>query len=297
LRREFEERIDGRIAALLAEGKLQTTYANEPFERRLTRIYRDAKANGEAVIAELEGRGGGGHHGIEMFRAITHPRLLAVIESLVGTEIIGSSVYRIRPKIPGIGRGIVPWHQDSGYFMQQCDNQTIITCWIPLVNATAENGCMRILPRAHRQGLATHHTGGNAGFLVIKDDDLPRSQANAVVAEVPLGGAVFMTNMTPHCSTPNHSDVIRWSIDLRYQGAEAPNNVGLWPSDDADEDELEQFQMACYPPEADFVVQSRLHPEKVTDYDGFARRRAAFDQVKSIAYPKRGWTPVPLHAD
>ncbi|MCL4507797.1 MAG: phytanoyl-CoA dioxygenase family protein [Chloroflexi bacterium] len=297
LRREFEERIDRKIAALLAEGKLRNTYADQPFERRLTSIYRDSRENGEAVIAELEGPAGGGHHGIEMFRTITHPSLLAVVESLVGPEIIGSSVYRIRPKIPGIGRGIVPWHQDSGYFMQQCDNQTIITCWIPLVDATAENGCMQILPRAHRQGLVTHHTGGNAGFLVIEDGDLPPSPSKPVVAEAPLGGAVFMTNLTPHCSTPNRSDVIRWSVDLRYQGAEAPNNVGLWPNAEADEDELQEFQMACYPPEADFVVQSKLHPESVTDYAGFVRRREAFEQVKTIAYPKRGWTPVPLGAD
>ncbi|HEY3290046.1 MAG TPA: phytanoyl-CoA dioxygenase family protein [Anaerolineae bacterium] len=298
LRREFEARIDRKLAAMQAEGRLVESYPGETFERRLTRIYRDSKENGEAVIADLEGPAGGGHHGIEMFRVITHPALLAVVESLIGSsEIIGSSVYRVRPKIPGIGRGIVPWHQDSGYFMQLCDNQLILTVWIPLVDATEYNGCMQILPRAHRQGIATHHTGGNAGFLVIDDADLPATPAKPIVAEVPLGGAVFMTNLTPHCSTPNHSDGIRWSVDLRYQAAEVPNNVGLWPTGAEDETESAQFQMACYPPEADFMVQSVRHPERVTDYETFVKRRAAYEQVKSIAYPKRGWTPVPLGAD
>ncbi len=55
--------------------------------------------------------------------------------------------------------------------------------------------------------------------------------------------------------------------------------------------------MACYPPEADFVVQSRLHPEAVADYATFVRRREAFEATRAIAYPKRGWTPVPQHAD
>ncbi len=298
LRREFEARIDRKLAAMQAEGRLTESYPDESFERRLTRIYRDSKENGEAVIAELEGPAGGGHHGIEMFRMITHPKLLAVVESLVGSpEIIGSSVYRVRPKVPGIGRGVVPWHQDSGYFMQLCDTQMILTVWIPLVDATEHNGCMQILPRAHRQGLVTHHTGGNAGFLVIEDTELPPTPAQPVVAAVPLGGAVFMTNLTPHCSTPNYSDGIRWSVDLRYQGADVPNNVGLWPAGEEDEAQLEQFQMACYPPEADFMVQSARHPANVMDYDTFVKRRAAFEQVKSIAYPKRGWTPVPLHAD
>jgi hypothetical protein len=160
-----------------------------------------------------------------------------------------------------------------------------------------QNGCLWILPRAHRKGVATHHTGGNAGFLVIDVADLPGEPQKAVPAEVPLGGAVFMTNLTPHCSTPNDTDIVRWSVDLRYQGAGVPNNIGLWPAAEDDEEHFAAFQVACYPPEADFVVQSRVHPESVADYAMFVRRREAFEATKSIAYPKRGWTPVPVHAD
>lgn len=294
LRREMESIIDHEARRLHDEGKLTRLHEDAPFETRLALIYEDAPENGLAIIQALEGRAGGGHKGIEMFRVITHPKLLAVVESLVGPEIIGSSVYRIRPKLPGINRGVVPWHQDSGYFAEVCDKHLILTVWIPLVNATIENGCMQILPRAHRQGVVTHHTGGNAGFLVIDDNDLPGNPRQAVVAECPLGGAVLMTNLTPHCSTENNSDHIRWSIDLRYQGADAPNNAGLWPAEEiANHDsELVQYQMACYPPEADFVVQSRLRPEQVADFDTFARRRAMFDNARFIAYPRRGWTPI-----
>ncbi|MGQ9814199.1 MAG: hypothetical protein ACUVR3_03480 [Candidatus Roseilinea sp.] len=107
-----------------------------------------------------------------------------------------------------------------------------------------------------------------------------------------------MTNLTPHCSTENNSDHIRWSIDLRYQSAEAPNNTGLWPTEElAEQDsELIQYQMACYPPEADFVVQSRLHPERVADFETFMRRRDLFDNTRVIAYPRRGWTPIEKQA-
>jgi hypothetical protein len=31
--------------------------------------------------------------------------------------------------------------------------------------------------------------------------------------------------------------------------------------------------MACYPPEADFIVRSRQDPSVVTDYDTFLSRR------------------------
>ena len=194
----------------------------------MVRVFEDSQENGETIMRRLEGKAGGGHCGVEMYRVICHPKLLDVVESLTGPEIIGSSVYRIRPKVPGKVRGVVPWHQDSGYFMPLCDNYLVLTVWIPLVDATARNGCMQILPRAHRQGVSTHHTGGNAGFLVIEDQDLPLPPDRAITAECPLGGVVLMTNMTPHSSTPNESDIVRWSIDLRYQGSEVPNNVNIW---------------------------------------------------------------------
>ena len=102
-----------------------------------------------------------------------------------------------------------------------------------------------------------------------------------------------MTNLTPHSSTPNESDVVRWSIDLRYQGSEVPNNVNIWPQVVAGQTpDAEEVQMACYPPEADFVVRSRRHPERVATYDEFIRRRQTFDEIKTFPYPARGWKPV-----
>ena len=290
LRQALIAAIDEKIAQLQAEGKLTETHQGLPLEQRLTRIYRDDAANGEAVMRHLEGQGGGGFKGRAMYDLITHPKLLQAVSGLVGPEIVASSVYRIRPKVPGVGRGIVPWHQDSGYFSPTCDQHLILTCWIPLVGATVENGCMEILPRSHTAGIIEHHSGGNAGFLVIEEKDLPGDVPPKVVAETPKGGVVFMTNMTAHCSTPNFSDVIRWSVDLRYQSADAPNNATLWPGEDAGQAE-ENIRVACYPPEADFVVQSREGPDAITDYDHYVKRRSHFDAIEGRKGPRK-WAPV-----
>ncbi|QYM78433.1 phytanoyl-CoA dioxygenase family protein [Horticoccus luteus] len=291
LRREMAVAIDRKACELQADGKLTKLHAELDFDHRLAAIYRDSKENGEAIMRHLEGLRGGGFHAPEMFDVIAHPRLLAAVSALLDTEeIIASSVYRIRPKLPNLGRGIVPWHQDSGYLAASCDQHLIITCWVPLVDATVENGCMQILPRTHKGRVAEHRTGGNAGFLVIEDQDLPADPRRAVTAACPRGGVVFMTNRTPHCSTPNYSDHIRWSVDLRYQSAEVPNNAGLWPEleelgDLATPGFDEKVTVACYPPEADFVVQSRQHPETVTRYEEYVRRREVYDK-----------TPVPFSA-
>ena len=230
LRQELHHEIDRKAMALRDEGQLDNLHEELDFDRRLAAIHRDNPANGEAIMKHLEGLRGGGFHAPEMFDVISHPMLLAKVGALLGTEeIVASSVYRISPKLPKIGRGVVPWHQDSGYFSEHCDEHLIITCWVPLVDATVENGCMQILPRTHRGAVARHHTGGNAGFLVIKDEDLPDDPKKAITAACPRGGVVFMTNRTPHCSTPNTSDHTRWSVDLRYQAEDSPNNVGLWP--------------------------------------------------------------------
>ena len=303
LRQELHREINRKARELQAAGRLADLHADLGFDQQLTAIQRDSKECGEAIIKHLEGLRGGGFHAPEMFEVISHPKLLAKVGSLLGTEeIVASSVYRIRPKLPNLGRGIVPWHQDSGYFAEHCDTQLIITCWVPLVDATVENGCMQILPRTHRGRVARHHTGGNAGFLVIKDEDLPGDPHHAITAACPRGGVVFMTNRTPHCSTPNTSDHIRWSVDLRFQSAATPSNVGLVPATiaadgTADPDFYEKVNVACYPPEADFLVSSRLTPERVTNYAEYARRREIYDRTKSAFSAYRRWPDKMSAAD
>ena len=295
LRREMSAAINAKAKALLAEGKLTDTHTDLDFDHQAAAIWRDSKDNGEAVMRYLEGRSSGGFRAPEMFAIITHPKLLAKVASLIGTEeIVASSVYRLRPKLPNLGRGVVPWHQDSGYFAARCDQQLIITCWIPLVDATVENGCMQILPRTHRGEVAAHNNGGNAGFLVIQDQNLPADPRQAITAACPRGGVVFMTNRTPHCSTPNYSDHIRWSIDLRYQSAEVPNNVNALPASidatgKADPAFYDDSRVACYPPEADFMVHSRKNPAAVSDYADFVRRRETYEKIQTGFSPIREW--------
>lgn len=296
LRRALHQAVNRKARELKADGKLKNLHARLGFDRQLAAIYRDSPDSGNAISRYLEGLRGGGFHAPEMYGVIAHQKLLAAVGALLGTtEIVASSVYRVRPKLPNLGRGNVPWHQDSGYFAAHCDKQLIITCWIPLVDATVENGCMQILPRTHLGKVVTHHTGGNAGFLVIKDENLPGDPRNAVAAPCPRGGVVFMTNRAPHCSTPNYSDHIRWSIDLRFQSIDSPSNVGVWPKThdaegNADEEFYKKGVVACYPPEADFLVGSK-NKKKVSSYAEYALRRETYDRTKPNFPAVRHWPP------
>ena len=48
----------------------------------------------------------------------------------------------------------------------------MVICWIPLVDATRDNGCLCVIPGVHR-GIFRHHTGDHANFLEIAPEDLP----------------------------------------------------------------------------------------------------------------------------
>lgn len=282
LRDELAGVVDREARRLFAVGKLTRLYADEPFERRVACVFRET----EEIYRVIMGKGGGGHKGRALFEVIRRPGLLACIESLIGPEIVGSSVYRVRPKIPGMLHGVVPWHQDSGYFMPHCDNNLIVTCWIPLVDATEENGCLQVLKGAHRRGVARHYSGGYAGYLEIPEEELPEGEV--VTVPTPLGGVLFMTNLTPHRSTENRTDVVRWSIDLRYQGPDAPNNAGRPP----EAFESPEGETACYPPEADFIIQSPSHPEReVSTWEAFHEIRKRYDTT-AVKFPRRPWIPM-----
>lgn len=271
---ELEAEIDRRTAELVAAGELSHSYAEDGFETRLSRITAETeKLYWSICSGQLAGPG--------LFALLTHPRLLDLVEDLLGPEIIASSAYRVRPKIPGFPHGVVPWHQDSGYFEPYCDRSLILTVWIPLVDATPERGCLQLIPRAHTGAVVRHFSRPDLRYLIITPEDLPPGEV--VTVPVRKGGVLLLTNRTPHCSTENRSNVIRWSLDFRYQSATLPTNARTADGRSLFEPK-EGVPVACYPPEADFVVRSRAHPENVVT------QWARFHAIR------RGHAPTPVTA-
>ena len=282
------EIIDQAARELQDAGELTNIHADQPFGLRLARIYADNPAAGEEITRKVMGKGGGGYNGPAMLQTIRHPALLSCIESLVGPDIVGSSVYRIRPKLPGWDRGEVPWHQDSGYFLAHCDRHLIVTCWVPLVDATLENGCLHVMPTVHKTGILRHYTEGHAGFLEVPDEDLP--SVEPVPVPMKAGDVLLLTNLTPHASFENRTNVVRWSIDLRYQSANVPNNVDEDPASYTPE--RDPVTMACYPPEADFVIRDQTDPAReIHSADQFRQLRERYETTRPST-PGRGWTPL-----
>ena len=170
-----------------------------------------------------------------IFKLITNPRLLDVVESFVGAEILSNPVQHVRIKPPEtVVQGKFAqnflvrrtgWHQDQGVIRPEADETPILTVWLPVNEATVENGCLCVIPGSHRHGL-THHCPGEDGLTI--PDRLLESRATAVPMKV--GSILCMHRLTQHSSLANRSNTIRWSFDLRYQPVGLPTGRQEYPS-------------------------------------------------------------------
>jgi ectoine hydroxylase-related dioxygenase (phytanoyl-CoA dioxygenase family) len=135
-----------------------------------------------------------------------------------------------------------------GVTWEEADHSDIITCWMPLVDATRENGCMEVIPGVNKLGYLHHQKEGGTMIMPELMPDLP-----VICAECPRGGVVFMSRFTPHRGLPNVSaDTVRWTLDLRFQPTGKPSGRPFYPT---------------------FVTHSAADPDSVlTDYDEWCRR-------------------------
>jgi phytanoyl-CoA hydroxylase len=213
--------IDQRAVKLKAEGKIADLAENLPFEKRIAKLF-------EQSPEIMSGMDIMNHRGEKTFGFLHTKNLLDCVEDLIGSEITCSPIQHLRAKVPSnIGKGnfeVVPWHQDSAVTWEEADSADIVTCWIPLVDATKERGCMEILSGVSKHGYIEHIAEGGTQ---IKPEKLPKIPP--LVAECPRGGVIFMTKLTPHRGLPNLSDTVRWTIDLRYQRTGTPTGRPFYP--------------------------------------------------------------------
>jgi phytanoyl-CoA hydroxylase len=89
-------------------------------------------------------------------RTVADPRLLDVIEQLVGPDIL-FHYSKLHMKGPRVG-SVVEWHQDFSYYPHT--NTDLVTAMVYLDAATMQNACLQALPGSHRLGLADHDVDG-----------------------------------------------------------------------------------------------------------------------------------------
>jgi phytanoyl-CoA hydroxylase len=105
-----------------------------------------------------------------------------------------------------------PWHQDNGYAF--VEPQAYVTCWIPLIDATEQNGCPWVVPGVHRRGTLRHWVSPYG--LQCLDEP-----TNAVPVPADVGDVVVFSSLTPHATGPNATDSVRKSYIVQYAHGDA----------------------------------------------------------------------------
>lgn len=147
-----------------------------------------------------------------------HPVIVPIIAKLMNTDTVRVWHDQIQIKPPRIG-GPTIWHQDHPYWpiIQPAD---LISAWVALEDATAENGCMRMVKRSYKWGPYPGGTIGNDPVThspTPKPDFIPKGETlEEVVCEVPAGHVVFHHCLTWHGAPPNRSEKNRPAIAVHY---------------------------------------------------------------------------------
>jgi ectoine hydroxylase-related dioxygenase (phytanoyl-CoA dioxygenase family) len=212
--RDFiKAKVDAYSCELYGEGKLSSRYEDESFERRY------------AVICEeldiLPRNWSFGMYGREFYDLYNLPGVLDVLRLLLGSEVSNIGTPALRTKLPQSVITSFPWHQDSQYLDQSAIGKKekhtgglhMVTVWVPLVEATVENGCCWVIPGSHRWGLLDGARGADSNVQMEEDVE---ARGTPVPVSLKPGGALFMSNLTVHTSKVNTTRKSRWSIDFRY---------------------------------------------------------------------------------
>ncbi len=275
LRAEYGALLDRLYAGWVAAGAVRMPPAGLDFEGKLRAAYRagcdwfqpmDCSLPGGAVGADTPF-----HIGPALFDLVRAPRLLDIVERLLGPEIVSSPIQhiRIKPPAPDLHADEIrphvaatDWHQDRAVAHEAADATEAVTVWCAVTDATVENGCLQAVPRAN--GMLPHcpkaQTAIADGFV---------DPAAARPLPVRAGGVVLLHPLTPHASLDNRTDGFCWSFDIRYNRAGQPTGRAHFPH---------------------FTARSRSAPE--TELRDWRAWRGMWEDARARL---AGAPPIPIH--
>ena len=152
---------------------------------------------------------------------------LAIAKQLLGEEAIPYFEHAILK--PAYYGALTPWHQDEAHGSDSGWEQ--VSFWMPLQEATHENGCMNYIPRSHRAGILEHSSPDNDSTIPALECRGDFDPADAVACPLPAGGCAIHHGRTLHYAGSNRSSVPRCAYILvfrRLTGASCSNEEYSW---------------------------------------------------------------------
>ena len=193
------------------------------------------------------------HIGPAVFDMLTAPRLLDLVEDLIGPEITSNPIQHVRLKPPARTLRATEttahimatdWHQDRAVAHEDGDRTQMVTVWLAITDATLDNGCLQVIPGKPQMypHCPQRQTSIANGYI---------DETKAQPLPVKAGGAVIFHPLTPHGARDNTSDGFRWSFDIRFNVTGQPTGRAHFP---------------------DFIARSRAAPQtELRDWHSYQR--------------------------
>ncbi len=131
-------------------------------------------------------------------------------------------------KQPLIG-GAVPCHQDLTFLFT--NPNTTLGFWMPLEDATLDNGCLWVVPGGHLTTLRKRFVknDSNKQTFTITLDESPLPEEGMIPVEMQKGSLLLIHSLLPHKSLANHSlkSRIAYTFHIIDQTSEYPSSNWL----------------------------------------------------------------------
>ena len=147
------------------------------------------------------------------FELATHDRVLDVVESVLGPDILvhSTSVFCKYPHDPGY----IPFHQDGHYW--RLEKAMLVSAWIALTESSEANGALQVLPGSQTERLPHKYVPVEDHLLASGLTlDMPVRRSDVVTLALQPGSMSLHHVNLVHGSQPNRSDSKRLGIAVRY---------------------------------------------------------------------------------
>lgn len=143
----------------------------------------------------------------------TLPQALDVVEQCIGPDILLLNVTYIIKEAGSASH--VSWHQDLTYWGLSDDTQ--VSMWLALSDATELSGCMQMIPGSHQGGRLQHETTEDQDNVLLQGQTVRHiDEQHAVLLPLTAGEASFHHGWTLHASMPNNSNDRRIGLNVQY---------------------------------------------------------------------------------
>jgi len=150
-----------------------------------------------------------------MYYLFTSDAVLDAVEDLIGPDILQYQC-GVWTKEPETG-SYVSWHQDATYYGM--DPLELVSGWVALSPATAETGCMQVVPGSHKVGQLP------VDYSEVSEDNLLASgqrtrheidESKIVLMDLQPGEMSLHHVALVHSSRPNHGQDRRIGVSGGY---------------------------------------------------------------------------------